>query len=250
MTMTNEEGGYAYSPGLRFASNGVVALPGTTIDRGRFSHALPLESGFDAVREHLERQGRPIAALCGLELRLPGTLPPDGFRAFNDRYLQQLDTWGLLREGVSPLTRTNVSPAASAPTEPAVLAFSYTAPGTTAAPCFAISGIAELPLAGEYPDGIVRRGESSEDAMVEKAHCVVSVTNGHIESLGLRWEADADVHLYTARPAVHQIVRRALAEQGIAPVNGVIWHDAAPPVSELELEIDVRRYSRELRLDA
>jgi len=246
MPVEHREGGYAYDPGLRFASNGVVALPGMTIERALLPAPLPFARGFEAVARHLEAAGRPLDALCGVELRLPATLPLDAFVAFNDRYLSQLDGWGLLRDGRSPLTRTNVSPHAGAPDEPSVLAFSYTVPGELHAPAFVISGIAEMPVAAAYPDGIVRRGETSEDALVEKARCVVDVVDGHIRSLGTSWDTGATVHLYSVYPIAFALSRVVLAELGVAPAHGIVWHDAAPPVTDLELEVDVRRYSREV----
>jgi hypothetical protein len=30
------------------------------------------------------------------------------------------------------------------------------------------------------------------------------------------------------------------------PIHGITWHDAAPPVDLLELEVDVRQYEREI----
>jgi len=250
MPVDNEQGGYAYDPGLRFASNGVVALPGMTIERGLLPAPLPFADGFAAIERHLDAIGRPLGALCGVELRLPATLPLDGFVAFNDRYLAQLDGWGLLRDERSPLTRTNVSPHAGAPAEPSVLAFSYTLPGELPTPAFAISGIAEMPLAANYPDGIVRRGETSEDALVEKARCVVEVVDGHVRTLGATWDEGASVHLYSAYPIAFALSRVVLAQLGVAPAHGIVWHDAAPPVTDLELEVDVRRYAREVAVAA
>jgi hypothetical protein len=40
--------------------------------------------------------------------------------------------------------------------------------------------------------------------------------------------------------------REVLSERGIVPVHGITWHDAAPPIDLLELEIDVRRYGQEI----
>jgi hypothetical protein len=248
MPTENEQGGYIYSPGLRFASNGVVAMPGNTIERAALPTPAPFERGCAAVERHLAEIGRPIDALCGLELRLPATLPLEEFVAFNDRYLAQLEGWNLVRDGISPLTRTNVSPSAGAPSEPTLIAFSYTVPGEGPEPCFVISGIAEMEVAAKYPEGIVRRGEHSAEAMAEKAACVVRVVNGHIRDLGAEWTAAAAVHLYSAHPIAFDLSRRTLPELGVAPAHGIIWHDAAPPVVDLELEVDVRRYGGEVAI--
>lgn len=248
MIIDNEQGGYAYVPGLRFASNGVVALPGMTIERGVLPRPTAFDDGFAAIARHLDAIGRPRAALCGVELRLPATLTLDGFVAFNDRYMAQLRAWELVPGDTSPLTRTNVSPTHGAPAEAAVLAFSYTVAG--AGPAFVVSGIAELPAAGAYPEGIVRRGETSDDALLEKAYVVADVVAGHVADLGQTWDADTSVHLYSAHPVAHAVSREVLPRLGVAPAHGIVWHDAAPPVTDLELEIDVRRYAREIAVAA
>jgi hypothetical protein len=241
--VANVDGGYAYSPGLRFASNGVIALEGMAIDQGLFSEPLPFDSGFAAIRTHLDASGLPAASLCGVELRLPATLTLEAFVEFNNRYLAELDGWNLLRDGTSPLARTNVSPfGEGAPAEPTVIAFSYTAPDVSSMQTYVISGIAELPLGSSYPEGIVRRGETSRDAMQQKVECVTEAVRAHIESLGTEWRRRDVVNLYSAHPMAVLLTDDMLFESDRTPAYGVCWHRAAPPVSELELEIDVRRY--------
>ena len=250
MTIENVAGGYASIGGLRFASGGVVALPGRAIERAVFESPATGTGGYDAVSRHLARRGRPIEALCGLELRLPASLPLDGFRTFNDAYLSRLDAWGLLRDGVSPLARTNVSPVADAPDEPALVAFSYTveqeggSPSPT--PDFVISGVADIPDGGTYPDDIVRRGETSPVALLAKARSVAGTVADRIKELGALWDGAAGVHLYTPHDIAFVVQRDVLAEVGVVPRHGLTWHDAWPPTSDLELEIDVRRVTRDV----
>ncbi len=44
--------------------------------------------------------------------------------------------------------------------------------------------------------------------------------------------------------------RRLLPKEGVYPAGGVVCRDTAPPTAELDLEIDVRTYDRELHLPA
>ncbi|TMR05694.1 hypothetical protein ETD83_05495 [Actinomadura soli] len=247
MVLRNEAGQYAYLPGLRFASSGVKALPGMAIEQAVLSEPLPLTEGFEIIRRHLDDVCRPLAALCGVELRLPKTLSLDRFVAFNDTYLAKLDDWELVRDGLSPLTRTNVSPSAGAPREPMVGAFSYTVSAMSPFVSYVISGIAELPISAQFPSGVVRLGETGPDALLEKARCVVDVVDTHIRSLDVDW-AGAAIHLYSAHDVAYAVQREVLAAQGITPSQGLMWHDTAPPVEGLELEIDVRRYNRTVLL--
>ena len=244
---TNRAGGYAFLPGLRFASNGVIALKGMAVDHVAFADPLPFRRGFEAIAAYITERGRPIESLCGVELRLPAALPLDGFVDFNNRYLAQLDAWGLLRDGIAPLARTNVSPHTGAPSEPAVLAFSHTTPDESIPLGYVISGIAELPIGAPYPAGVVRRGESEADAIREKLDCVVEVVTSHVRGLGTAWRPSDDVNLYSSHPIAVTLTDLVLSEAGLTPVHGIRWHRASPPVTELELEIDVRRF-RDVRV--
>jgi hypothetical protein len=244
----NEAGGYAFAPSeLGFASAAVRALPGMAIEWAVLSAPAPLADGFAAARRHVQRLGRPLAALCGFDLRLPAALPRAEFGAFNKEYIAGLDAWGLLSAEGCPLARTNVAPTVAAPVSPSVLAFSYTVPGDEESTTFVVSGVGELPDDTSIPDGVVRHGETSRDALLDKARCVVDVVGQRLAAIGVDWDSSQAVHLSTAHDVIYAVQRELLAERGYAPAHGLIWHDAAPPVDDLELEIDVRAYQRQLR---
>jgi len=171
MRIDHGSGGYAFTPSdLLFASGGVVALPGMAIDHARFTDVVPLQKGFELVQRHLDRVGRPLAALCGFELRIPEALPWGQFNNFNERYFDRLDSWNLLQvDGASPLARTNVAPLVDPPAEAGVLAFSYTTEADDAEATYVVSGVAELMNPFRMPDDVIRAGESAPDALIEKA---------------------------------------------------------------------------------
>ncbi len=246
MTVENAGGGYEFIPGPPFACNGVIASPGMTIERGVFAAPMGLSEGFEEVRRYLDRVGRPLEALCGFDLRLPTARTLEDFVAFNGDYLAQLDAWELLRDGSSPLARTNVAPVSGAPSRPAVLAFSYTVDGRSTGDTFVVSGAAEVPDNATGPQDVVRLGETTADALLEKLRFVVGVVTDRVGALGAQWDNAVAVHLYTAHDLAFSLVREVLSERGIVPAQGIAWHDAAPPVDLLELEVDVRRYGREI----
>jgi hypothetical protein len=245
VTLEATGGGYEFIPGQSFASNGVVASPGVTIHRAVFAEPLPLPEGYDAVRKYLDGVGRPLSALCGFDLLLPAARSLEDFLAFNGGYLAQLDAWNLLRDGSSPLARTNVAPVSGAPLRPAVRAFSYTIDGDSAVTTFVVSGVAEVPDNPTGPQDVVRLGETSADALLEKLGFVVGAVVDRVAALGAQWDNAVAVHLYSAHDVAFPLVREVLARRGIVPVHGIAWHDAAPPLDLLELEVDVRRYGRE-----
>jgi hypothetical protein len=246
MLTEHTEGGYAYIPSLAFASAGVVALPGKSIVRAAFAEPLPLEQAFSAVERHLDAVGRPLVSLCGFELRMPRVLEFGAFQAFNARYKEQLERWGLLRHGAPPSTRTNVVPVAGVAAD-SMHAFSYTVGEPGAASAFIISGIPEIPAGGRYPDDILLRGERAEKARLEKLRCAVDAVQSFVRQIGASWTSAASVRLYATWPA-GSALRARLAEDGIDPHHGIIWYDADPPVPEIELEIDVRRHGTDLTL--
>jgi hypothetical protein len=245
--------GFVSLRGSQFASAGVKALPGMTIDRAVLPGGLSMGAGFAAAERYLRELRLPVAALCGFELRMPKQLTFDRFTAFNDDvYLSQLSAWSLLIDGGrSPLTRTNVAPTVSDLKEASVLAFSYlraAGPGEASGVGFVLSGAPELPDDRPYPDGIVLRGETSESALIEKVHATVRVLAKRIEALNIRWDRAAQVHLYSQRQLAATLQSDIVARLGGGPLDGIIWHDVAPPVPDLELEIDFRLYGREIHL--
>ncbi len=250
MPIEHLKGGYAYVPALPFASAGVVALPGMSLARAVFAEPRPLRAGFAAVERHLESVHRPLAALCGFEFRMPQVLSPEGFLAFNARYLTQLKAWDLVKDAPPTLSRTNVVPLGTALSEDAVYAFSYTIEEREVSKAFVVSGAPEL-IPGDSSSGfsILRRGETSEEALRDKTRCVVSNVRRIVDALGASWNAACSVHLYSRWPLERELRRAIGAELGsVTPAHGIICHDTNPPVFELELEVDVRRYRRELML--
>ena len=242
----NVAGGYSYVSALGFASAGTAAFPGMAIDHVVLAELAPLAVGFDFVERCLESCGRPISALCGIELRSPSVVGLEEFLDFNEGYLAQLDSWGLLIDGDSPLTRTNVVPGVNPPKRPSLLAFSFTTEEDHAAPTFVLSGVAELPEGAHYPQEILHRGETSPTALTANAVWVAEQLSAIAQSLGVAWDDATSVHLYTQHPDIFAIKRNALGTLDIKPNYGLIWHDASPPIRELELEIDIRRYGKEI----
>jgi hypothetical protein len=178
---------------------------------------------------------------------MPEVLDRAAFVEFNAMYLARLGARGLLADGGSPLTRTNVVPhRADALTGGVLIACSYVVDDPGRLHGFVVSGVPELPETYVYPEDIVRRGETGQDALRDKAECVVDRLEAYVETLGVRWGEADTVHLYSRHPAAFVLQREVLAPRGLAPTNGLVWHDAAPPVLELELEVDVRRYRCEV----
>ena len=219
-SLDQDTGGYAYLPGGDFASGGVVAVAEMSMRHVILTELVSLSTGLGLVRRELDRAERPLVALCGLELRLPKSLTMPQFEEFNGWYLERLGEWGLLRDGVPPLARTNVAPSVAPPETTSLIGFSYTVAAATGEPDPVISGAADLDANG-VP---VRAGESTVDAMAAKASYVVDEVNARMKALGAGWSRGVRTHLYCARPAVLEIAPSALGPSSY----GLTWHDSVP----------------------
>ena len=182
-------GGYRFISHQFQYSGGVAAEPGFRVERARFARPLPLAEGFDAIEAYLAGIGRSPTAFCACELRSPAQFTDAGFVAFNRHYVERLAAWGIFRDEVNPVARSNVCPEIDPPTTPSFYAFSYTVPSAnSAARSFVAAGSGEAREGGpSYEGRIIRRGDQSPEAMCEKARFVLGAMEQRMAALGFGW---------------------------------------------------------------
>ena len=239
-------GGYRFLTHAFQYSGGVAAEPGFRIERARFTKVLPLVEGFDAIEAHLARLGRPPTAFCACELRSPAQFTDAGFIAFNRHYVQRLEAWGIFRDDVNPVARSNVCPEIDPPATPGFYAFCYTVPNDTrGAGGFVCAGSGEAGEgSGSYAERIVRFGDQSPAAMREKAHFVMGVMEQRMAPLGFGWPDVTATQVYTVFD-VHSYIGDEFVRRG-AMSGGLTWHFTRPPVQGLDFEVDVRGVASEV----
>ncbi|MGB7305449.1 MAG: hypothetical protein WBD13_14320 [Burkholderiaceae bacterium] len=238
-TETFTDGGYRYIPAVFQYSGGVVAEPGMRIERVSFSQVVPLAHGFELIEKHLAAIGRPNTAFCACELRSPAPFTEQGFRDFNAQYGEVLTRWGILRDGVNPIARSNVCPEINPPDEPGFHAFSYTVVDPDARPTFVVAGSAECPEGkGDYRDNVIARGDLSQAGLKTKVQWVLGEMQRRMGMLGFEWPSVTASQVYTVHD-FHPYAGDELVRSG-AMRSGVQWHFARPPVQELEFEMDCR----------
>ena len=156
-------GGYRFIKGPFQYSAGVAAEPGFEIERARFRRPVPIEEGFRAIEAYLNARGLAPTAFCACELRSPEPFTEEGFKAFNRVYVGTLERWGLFKNEVNPVARSNVCPELDKPPAPSFHAFSYTVPASAGAPpSFITAGSGEAAEGpGSYRERIVRYGDTS-----------------------------------------------------------------------------------------
>ena len=246
--VANPNGNYRFLTGTAPFSAGVIADGDYEIVRAVLHRPPPYRTGFERIAAHLEREGRPKHALCAIELRLPQPLTYAGFDEFNGGYLQLLNDWELYVDNVNPITRTNVAPEMVRLPEPSLYAFSYTRPADASCATFVVAGAGEVQQFNGTSQNIVRQGETSTDAMREKAGCVMSRMDERLRGLGVGWADVCAVNVYTVHELETYVCDSILALLSATAVHGFHWHHARPPITGIEIEMDVRGVATELHL--
>ena len=156
--------------------------------------------------------------------------------------MEVLRSWEILVDGLNPVARTNVAPELDPPPEPSLYSFAYTAPAAHAPPSFVVAG------AGEVPDGsldVVRGGETSRDALAEKARFVLGLIEQRLHGLGAAWDEVDVTNIYTVHDVNALLRLEILPRMGRAGAHGVTWHYSRPPIVTIEYEMDARGGTRD-----
>lgn len=242
-------GNYRFLTGIAPYSAGVTAHAGYEIVRVTLQRPVPYQAGFQLIDRHLAEHGRPVQALCAVELRLPAPLSFQGFIDFNAGYRSLLAERAILVGEHNPVARTNVAPAVAAPAEPSLYAFSYTAPAPTTSPTFIVAGAGDLrDQAILAPEAVVRPGEETLDALQEKVACVMAVMQERLTGLEMSWANATAVTLYTTRNIQPLLAEGILAQIDKAATHGIHWYYSHPPIADLVFEMDLRGVRHEVRL--
>ncbi|HVC43191.1 MAG TPA: hypothetical protein VND20_00110 [Candidatus Binataceae bacterium] len=230
-------------------SSGCIARPGFAVVHAAIHPLTPLARGFELVDRHLRDNRRPIAALCGMQLRIPAALSPAGFEEFNRPYVERLTAWGLGTAGANPVARTNVALEFDPVAEPMLAGFFYTAPADGDASTFVLSGVPELTVDADGKRTIVARGDSSAGGIARKLACVTGLLTAHLATMRLSWADATAINLYTVHDVYPALASELLPAIGAGARAGLTWHYSRPPVSGLEMELDAWGVRHSIVLD-
>jgi len=240
----NPRGGFRFRKGgNRFSSGGTVAMNDHEIVHVAFGAAPPVEKAFETIDRFLKQERRPPQALCGVELRSPHAFSFAEFGKLNQGYMDLIAKRHLLVDDANPVARVNVAPELDPPHELAMYGFSYTAPRQAAPPTFLL---AASDLNGEYPRGIVARGDVSTKGLQQKLLQILDSLDKNLGELGAEWSQATVVALYTVLDVFPLMRELLLPRIGAGKNFGIRWYFCRPPIEELELEIQVRGCAREL----
>jgi hypothetical protein len=241
-------GGYRFIPAVFQYSGGVAAEHGFRIERFTFRKPVPLAIGFRRIEAVIKAQGRPLTSFCACELRSPQPFSDQGFREFNEVYVQTLTQWGVYDGSINPVARSNVCPEIDPPAEPSFHAFAFTVPANASTPTFVVSGSGEAREGGAtYRERTIRFGETDDAAIKEKALYVLGEMERRLERLGQSWATTTATQVYTVHN-LYPFFGQEIVQRGAAHA-GLTWHLCRPPVQGLEYEMDCRGISVEHAID-
>ncbi len=247
MLTDSPKGGFQFLKGSGPYSSGAVAAPGYEVVHAIFNPLPPLWDAFGIIEKHLKTIGRPLDAVCGMELRIPEPLSVEGFNEFNQPYIDRLKQWRTHVAGLNPVARTNVAPVVNPVPAPSVYGFSYTVPSDYQGRTFVVAGAGELRSASVTAEGIVSRGDVSLEGMRAKVeHVLMTTMAERLKAMSVAWSDVTQSNIYTVHnihPLMASTVLPALRE---AARHGIRWHFARPPVLEIEFEMDMRGVRREI----
>ena len=236
-------GGYRFIPGVFQYSGGAAAEPGFRIERVTFRKPVPLVQGFERVAAIIKARGRPLTRL----LRLRAAVA----RALHRRWLSRPSTrstsstlakWGIYdaatqdQSGGAQQRLPRDRPAGRA-LVPRLLPSRCRR--KTKTPTFVVAGSGEAREGGAiYRERTVRCGETSADAMREKAVFVLGEMERRLKLLGFAWSDTTATQVYTVHD-LHPFLADEIVRRGAARA-GLTWHYCRPPVHGLEYEMDCR----------
>jgi hypothetical protein len=248
MLIDNAKGNFRFIKGRNPFSSGAVADAGYEIVYAAFDPMLPLEAGFAQIEAHLRSIGRPLNALSGMELRIPLALSLDGFKQFNQGYVQRLAAWGIHVGDLNPVARTNVAVEIDPAPVASVFGFSYTAPSSQKRSTFVISGAPEVSVNSANERIVVAPGDVSRAGMRQKIVQVLHSLHALLQEVQASWADATVIGVYTVQDIHPYLEELLLREVPSANVRGITWHYARPPVADTDFEMSVRRVFQELIL--
>src|SRR5260221_3678372 len=189
MLLENPKGNYSFVSGRGVPfSSGAIADPGFAIVHASFNPLVRLSDGYGAIERQLHAVGRPLNAVCGIELRIPAAFTPEEFEQFNRAYLERIAAWGVLIDRLNPIARTNVAPAVPALGEPSLYGFYYTVPAIgDSRPAFVLAGSPEMAARDDGRREIVAAGRVSADAPRRRTVCAPDNLSNVPNEMELPW---------------------------------------------------------------
>jgi hypothetical protein len=89
-------------------------------------------------------------------------------------------------------------------------------------------------------EAIIRVGDTSSEAMIQKASFVLERMETRLHGLGADWSEVTAVDIYTIHALDRILPTLILRRIGSAGALGVHWYFSRPPIVGIEFEMDLR----------
>jgi hypothetical protein len=229
------------APGGAAYCSGIVPHEGFEVVRVQLQPWLPLDRAYAFIEGYLSRIGRPVQALCGVEMRVPAPLTFADWSSFNVPYLEQLRQWGLMHGDCSGVCRSNIALALHPPETTSICAFSHTAPAASRGATFCLSGSADIDPQGK----IIAAGDTSAAGMRQRARYTIGVIGASLAKLRLSWQDTTQLAIFHVHDIPDLWAPGLLGGIGEPLRRGVLVHRARPPIAGGEVEFEARGVRRE-----
>jgi len=246
MLIDNPKGGFSFVKGIGPFSSGAVADAGFEIVHAVAMPLIKLDDGYGAIERHMREVGRPLHAVCGMELRIPKPLTSAGFDEFNRGYLKRLAAWDVHLDGNNPIARTNVAIETTPIAEPMLYGFYYTTASSKPSRTFVLAGAGEVKSMSAGKLEIVAGDDVSPSGLAQKTKFVIDLLASRLAEMKMTWADATTVNLYMVHDANTVIASTILPELGVAAHRGVTWHYTRPPIDVMQMEIDAHAVMTEV----
>ena len=235
---------FSYIPAISAYSSGVVPSPNYCLVGLRFNEPLNFLSALKYLDEYLPTVNLDPLNIVSFEFRSPQPFSFAGFDDFNTVYFNELGRRKLLIDQINPIARTNVSPALAHLAEPVLFGLHVLKEASQLNNDFVVAGSGEVkgPL---DPKNIIARGDLSQRGLEEKVNVVLEEMLNRLLLLKEKYVEPTEINVYTVHqiPNLIDIINDHLP--GLAKCSVHLWK-CAPPILEVEFEMDLRALSNQL----
>ncbi len=221
---------------------GVLPNEGFEVVRVLLRPWLPIEQGYAFAEAYVKSVGRPVQALCGMELRIPEVLTFEQWSSFNGPYREQLRKWGLMFGDYSGVCRSNIALELLPPVSASICAFSYTAPASGTGLSFLLTGQADIDPRGK----IIAEGDIGPEGMQKRARYAIDAVGETLAKLKVAWKDATQIAVFHVHDIPGLWGPTMLGALGETARHGVLVYRGRPPFAGLEVEIEARAVNREL----
>lgn len=235
---------FSYIPAISAYSSGVVPSLGYCLVGLRFNEPLNFLSALNYLYDYLPRVDLDPFNIVSFEFRCPQPFSFAGFDDFNTVYFNELGRRKLLIGEINPIARTNVSPLLTELSEPVLFGSHVLKETSQLNNDFVVAGSGEVkgPL---DPGNIIARADLSQRGLEEKVNFVLEEMLNRLLTLKEKYIEPTEINVYTVHhiPNLIDIINDHLP--GLAKSCVHLWK-CAPPILEVEFEMDLRLLSNQL----